>query len=1594
MYGDELNIKVGVQGLTNTGEVVEVFQDLTLNPGSSKVLKFEFPNISHGLYELVAETDDYSKSVGLYINPKKVTLMIQLDKPIYKTTDVVNFRIFAIDSRTKPYMKILGYSKIWILDTRNNELKSWENVQLTMGVYQNKFVFTRLQPGIYEILAEVEETIVSKKFEIFKDSQSIYDLRLTVPERISYRDGLLRFKISIHLRSKYAFDNFHSISGMLLLTCDAMSVVKYQRIVNASHYELYESIDFINDLGLDFMNDQRMYTLHAVFMDDVTKKNFTSTAAFTIEMSEFQIQIVHSPKYFKIGIPFSFTLLVTKSVDELPVMSSIEPIYVVVKNDNDDILIDQAFELDPNTGTVEIYTPEIPEGTLFLNILTQYDKIQYVQQVNLSSTQRSESIAIDVLTPRPKMYEQVDFVLTTTSKSTSFAVFQVLAKGLLKMSKVHLNVDSTDSISPGSTVSLNITSTLFSSVSLHAIDQRGISQRHKYDILKDYVFDNELIKYDRAAIENFYDFDIPFWFYPLSYQKTFFEVGAVILSNAVQNIPCKADDSGLSVYDKFVIDDELSLKASREDIEDVKMYYDGFLFQTVVLNASADEEGIKGQKFLLAELPEVSSTWAFTAITLNEEYGFGMTEDPFLLDSYKKFFIDFAVPAFVKVGEIFLLEILIGNLHDEDLTANVQVFDYRRGFQVSRPMTYGWNEAENGYHQTVEIPPFNVHRLVIEVSAETFGSYSIQIAATSVKGVESKVDTITIIPEGFLTTKTDSIVINRKDCNANTFKTLELNLDEDSIIDGTLAVHANIFGDIMGTALSNINAILKEPTESAEEILFAFSLNVLTLDYLLLTDQLTVSIKTSIEHYLTQSYQKLIRFRNMDGSFSSFISSSNQGSIWLTANVIRQLQKAQRYIDISPEVFLEALMFIASKQESDGKFISDRGAKQDNTVHSDVAFTAFIGILFDENEKSHPQYISVLQKAVEYVELNYDKSNLYSLALVTYFMYEVDSTLKYELLQSLLSHIQDISSNEVSWKDFNATSMDVEINSYCLMILNHIPELYAEAFKIVQWLLIHQNSNGKFFSTSDTIVALEAISRFASRLSDTRENLEMILAPNSDEDHAENVYINGPLKLVKQMYMLPPTTRHLDVSAHGDGFAIVQLSCSYYVYSIQSSDAISLMTQFKEESCSDYLILSVSIELELGELSDTIGISIESPSGFVYDDIGIELLDYLVNIEELNQGTLIHIYLKNFGRNIQFDLAFLRKFVIFNEAYSNIEVFDLNRDAMKTSTFYKAPEALPLCSNKTLTTSPPVYEFTTLEPLSTHFHHNKDLNHEFQSTDEFTTEGNISNFDDEIEPATENEEGLEDFDFLTDDGDSRTNDVVSPDLYTLKEIVPTEEVAFDSHDLPDENSVTFSDDSYYPDTPSYLKSTSDINELPEYSDTDDMERIIDLDDFETAPESNIFNSGNSGSGNSFLNKEIVPNDADYVENYSLTDELIGPQKKLITSELEDEYLKEQQDFLTTDESIVYEDAATLEFDYKLPTNDELETTEDELTNPEIEDEVFTVEPTTTTTVNPKKFLKRKNKPKALPKSFKTKHNQIKNRQFPKMPSKFKHFSKH
>jgi len=225
----------------------------------------------------------------------------------------------------------------------------------------------------------------------------------------------------------------------------------------------------------------------------------------------------------------------------------------------------------------------------------------------------------------------------------------------------------------------------------------------------------------------------------------------------------------------------------------------------------------------------------------------------------------------------------------------------------------------------------------------------------------------------------------------------------------------------------------------------------------------------------------------------------------------------------------------------------------------------------------------------------------------------------------------------------------------------------------------------------------------------------------------------------------------------------------------------------------------------------------------------------------------------------------------------------------------------------------------------------------------------------------------------------------------------TVEEVFDSHDLPDEDSVTFLND--YSDTSSYFESTTDIEDISNQRDIDDMQQSTEFEGINDLEWDNL-DSGNSGSEKIFLDKKGDTDDADSIDEFSPADKLKDSQEESIATENED---GKRQNLSKADESTYpAEDSNNLELDYRFTTtleenpsiNDGQTTLEDESATLEPEDEVTTEKPTPTTTINSKKTFKRKFKPKELPKSIKNKSKPSnQNQHVPKFPPKFKKFSK-
>lgn len=159
-------------------------------------------------------------------------------------------------------------------------------------------------------------------------------------------------------------------------------------------------IDFKKDLDVDQITEARNFKLFADYTDDQTNKTFSASTTFVVDLNDFIIDIVHSPQFFKPGIPYSFTVLVTK-VNGYPVLDSQKQVQVQVRDNLDTELLNGRYSLNPQTGSVEVATANgISYDAEHLEISVNYEGVNYSRIVYKILSSQKQFVSLNVLTPR------------------------------------------------------------------------------------------------------------------------------------------------------------------------------------------------------------------------------------------------------------------------------------------------------------------------------------------------------------------------------------------------------------------------------------------------------------------------------------------------------------------------------------------------------------------------------------------------------------------------------------------------------------------------------------------------------------------------------------------------------------------------------------------------------------------------------------------------------------------------------------------------------------------------------------------------------------------------------------------------------------------------------------------------------------------------------------------------------------------------------------------------------------------------------------------------------------------------------------------
>ncbi|CAG0894419.1 unnamed protein product [Darwinula stevensoni] len=411
---------------------------------------------------------------------------------------------------------------------------------------------------------------------------------------------------------------------------------------------------------------------------------------------------------------------------------------------------------------------------------------------------------------------------------------------------------------------------------------------------------------------------------------------------------------------------------------------------------------------------------------------------------------------------------------------------------------------------------------------------------------------VRVEPEGFPVDVTKNWFLCADDFGEEDEVTLShsLSLPKDVVPDSARA-WVTASGDLLGPSLQGLKKLVRVPTGCGEQNMITLAPNIFVLQYLESTGQLKAELKTELVQNMETGYQRELKYKHRDGSFSAFGESDGDGSMWLTAFVVKCFGQSLPFITVDRDQWRESVRWITRQQLENGCFPSIgrvihndlQGGLEGEDSGTTTALSAFVLVsLMESGVTLAPSF---KENAVFCLKANTNPST-YALAVSTYaFLLAGEKDLGAASMDRLLQRAKE--KDGLLWWEASSKgasdAVDIETTAYgilSLVTLNRVGDS-ARALSAVRWIASKRNSNGGFTSTQDTVMALQALARYSAHVGLGTVNMDVLLSNSSGWEHAFS--LSNSNRLVQQMISIPTLPSEITINAAGDGCALVQAGC-------------------------------------------------------------------------------------------------------------------------------------------------------------------------------------------------------------------------------------------------------------------------------------------------------------------------------------------------------------------------------------------------------------------------------------------------------------------
>ena len=1150
------------------------------------------PQLEKGKYEIEVLVEGVGESRMASVQVEDgVLLFVETDKPIYKPGHTVHMRLMTLDAMLKPWPSA---ATVEVQDAKGIKVFKKEVVTDDYGMVTVDLpLSTEPNLGVWKVTAlagdqktqldvRVEEYVLPK-YEVTIDTERSWALanepiKGTVSGEYSFGKPVVGEVEIVASRYVGQWEEYARFSGP---------------IDGETAFDL-PAVGFV--AGVAEAGGQGNVTLDVTIHERGTGYEEKTSRLFTVAATSVTLKVIPDSNVFKPGLDMTY-LVVAQTPDGSPVdtdvtlslnymgkeFDSVDTKTISVTTSNGKAIVKAAppsdaaaMTLEANAGqahtSLTLQSGHSPSGNfIHLEQITEGDiAVGDTVRFHVNSTREASNFYYEVLSRGTVIFTDVspspdiEFVATQLmAPSSRILVYQILPNNEIAADYLPFGVEaayphdvrvsfSQEQVRPGESVDINVQTQGESRLGLVAVDKSVfILAENRLNLQQ--VF-NELEKlYLEPQIElheaRFLDTITTRGAY-----ETFEDAGAIVLTN--KDVPsgekfeqprpefalaAMADGAVLAPQAGAVRRDSAAsaVKSAPENLAEVQRVRQFFPETWIWQDIHTDENGTA---VVPVEAPDSITTWMLRAVGMSKEHGLGIGESQ--LRVFQPFFLTVDLPFSAIRGEEFPVKIALFNY----LETPQEIFVEIEGAE--------WFDLLDEPLKSITIDANDIGGADFMIRPKGLGSNPIKITARSTEAADAVIKELLVEPEGVEEEIVENHVVS--DGHNHEFHT-DLPFDT---IDGSGRAYVALTGSFLTQTIEGLDQLLKMPFGCGEQNMILFAPNVYIARYLKETDQLKPEIMAKAEHLMLVGYQRELTYRRSDGSFSAFGDSDDEGSLWLTAFVLKTFVEAKQFMYIDQSVIDDAAAWIERHQLSDGSF-ENVGFLHHQELLGGLqgrdALTAYVAVALQEAGRDRSA-----TGAIRYLEGQLDEiGDPYTMAITSYVMELADSSLKNDAYDKLMSMAKVDDNGALYWGEdrlpvepypedggrpaapkmrpdpHGNQSAAIETTGYALLALLEHQDLVS-ASRTTKWIVGQRNALGGFGSTQDTVVSLQGLTSFSTKV---KTNVDMTVVLESDSWRKE-VRITPENADVLQMVQVPLGSV-ITVTAEGKGDIVLQSVLRY-----------------------------------------------------------------------------------------------------------------------------------------------------------------------------------------------------------------------------------------------------------------------------------------------------------------------------------------------------------------------------------------------------------------------------------------------------------------